>query len=133
MNFSSAIQACFANYATFRGRARRSEYWFFALFMILSSLVAAVLDGMIASSTAGHLTVFSAILGMVLFLPSLAVTARRLHDIGRSGWWMLISLVPIIGGILLLVWLCKRGDDGRNRFGPDPIGPMQSGHAGAVA
>ena len=133
MSFFSAVQACFANYATFRGRARRSEYWFFVLFMILCTLVAATLDGAIAVNTARHLNVFSTILSIVFFLPSLAVTARRLHDIGRSGWWMLISLVPIVGSIVLLVWLCTRGYEGPNRFGSDPIGPMQPGPAGAVA
>ena len=133
MGFFSAIKVCFAKYATFRGRARRSEYWFFTLFIILSSVVASVLDAAVAGNTAGHLTVFSGILWVAIFLPSLAVTARRLHDTDRSGWWMLISLVPVIGGILLLVWVCKRGDDSSNRFGQSPIGPMQPGPAGAMA
>ncbi|MBV9750069.1 MAG: DUF805 domain-containing protein [Acetobacteraceae bacterium] len=97
------------------------------------ALVAAVLDGAIATDMVRHLNVFSTILSIVFFLPSLAVTARRLHDIGRSGWWMLISLVPIVGSIVLLVWLCTRGYEGPNRFGSDPIGPMQPGPAGAVA
>lgn len=135
MTFTSAIATCFANYATFRGRARRSEYWFFVLFMILSSLVAAVLDSAIAStgSPVGGLSIFSTILGIVFMLPSLAAGVRRLHDAGHSGWWTLIGVIPVIGTVVLIVFLCQKGDAGPNRFGSDPTPPMQPGPAGAVA
>lgn len=135
MSFISAVQACFANYANFGGRARRSEYWFFTLFLSITSLIAAMLDGAVTSAVhaSEHLGIFIVILGLVVFLPNLAVTVRRLHDTNRSGWWLFISFVPVIGGIVLLVWMCTRGTDGPNRFGPDPIQPMQPGQAGAVA
>jgi uncharacterized membrane protein YhaH (DUF805 family) len=72
---------------------------------------------------AGHVTLVEPLASLVLLLPSLAVGARRLHDIDRSGWWLLIGLVPLVGAILLIVWNCMRGTAGRNRFGADPLPP----------
>ena len=118
MGFTDAISKCLANYATFSGRARRSEFWFFWLFNILVQIVANVVD----SAILGGAGVLSAIASLALLLPGLAVSARRLHDGGRSGWWLLIGLVPLVGVILLIIWYVGRGEDGPNRFGPDPRG-----------
>ncbi len=113
MSFADAVRSVSSKYAGFDGRARRSEYWFFMLFAVLAYVAAAVLDAIIG---AGIFTVV-ALLG--LFVPSLAVTARRLHDTGRSGWWQLISLIPF-GGIVLLVFLCTDGGLAPNRYGSSP-------------
>ncbi len=103
------------NYATFGGRARRKEYWMFFLFNLIAALVLLVLDFVVGT--------YGVLYGLYLLgviLPSLAVTVRRLHDLGKSGWWVFISLVPIIGGIWLLVLLVMDGTAGDNPYGPSP-------------
>jgi uncharacterized membrane protein YhaH (DUF805 family) len=117
MDFMTAVKTCLGKYATFQGRAARSEYWFFTLFMFILSMIASV----IAGASLGALSVLPAVLMIGLFLPSIAVSVRRLHDLDKSGWWLLIVLVPLLGGLLLLVWACMRGTEGQNRFGSDPL------------
>jgi uncharacterized membrane protein YhaH (DUF805 family) len=108
-------------YAVFTGRARRAEYWYFSLFMFLLSIVVMFLDWTLGfSKTFGSLGVLSAILGLATLLPALAVTVRRLHDTGRSGWWILIGLVPLVGGIVLLVFYVQDSQPGENQYGPNP-------------
>jgi uncharacterized membrane protein YhaH (DUF805 family) len=114
-------------YADFNGRARRAEYWLFALLMILISIpfsiIAEIVEatGEMDPATAGLFLVFG--LAMVgLLIPSLAVTVRRLHDSNRSGWWALIGLIPLIGGLVLFVFAILDGTPGPNRFGADPKG-----------
>jgi uncharacterized membrane protein YhaH (DUF805 family) len=119
MNFSQAIASGFRNYVTFSGRASRSEYWYWVLFAILGALVTGILDR--ALFDVSSVSPLNAIFGLVLFLPGLAVAVRRMHDIDRTGWWILISLT-IIGVILLIVWACMKGTIGPNRYGPDPLG-----------
>jgi uncharacterized membrane protein YhaH (DUF805 family) len=114
MNFQDAVASALRNYATFAGRARRSEFWFFFLFTLLAQAVAGIID---EAATRG---VLGAVLSILLLLPSIAVGVRRLHDNGRSGWWLLLGLVPMIGWIVLLIWYCQPGEAGPNRFGPDP-------------
>ncbi len=107
-------------YVQFSGRSRRKEYWFFTLFFVLGSFIAGGLD--LALGTLDEETGVGAIgilFGLALMLPSLAVTVRRLHDTGRSGWWMLIFFVPLIG-LVGFYFMVKDGDRGENRFGPDP-------------
>lgn len=128
MSFQDAVRNCLRNYATFAGRARRSEFWWFFLFTLLAQCVAAILNQ--ALFWAAPQGPIGAILSLLLLLPNLAVGARRLHDTGRSGWWLLIWLVPLIGFILLLVWFCSRGEEGANRFGPDPRTLPANGAAG---
>lgn len=103
------------NYVGFEGRARRTEFWMFVLFNVIFSVAATILDTII-----GTYVMFSIIYSLAVFLPGLAVSIRRLHDTGRSGWWLLISLIPIIGAIVLIYFAVLEGTHGDNEFGPDP-------------
>ncbi|MEO6503255.1 MAG: DUF805 domain-containing protein [Jatrophihabitantaceae bacterium] len=114
MSFADAIRSVFSKYVTFSGRARRSEFWWFALFAAILYIVAAILDAAMGSS------VVSLIVGLGLLLPSLAVTVRRLHDTGRSGWWILIGLIPLVGALVLLVFECQDSQPASNKYGPSP-------------
>jgi uncharacterized membrane protein YhaH (DUF805 family) len=102
------------NYAVFNGRARRKEYWMFTLFYIISYLILMLIEFLI-----GIPQVLTGIYSLALLLPSLGVTIRRLHDTGRSGWWILISLIPLVGAIILLVFLCQ-DSQGTNQYGASP-------------
>ena len=114
MNMIEAVKAAFSNYATFSGRARRSEYWWFFLFnLIVAVLLALVMGG---NNLANSLW------SLATLLPSLAVGARRLHDIDRAGWWLLVGFVPVLGWLLLIYWFATKGTLGPNRFGADPLG-----------
>lgn len=113
MNMIEAVKAVFSNYATFSGRARRSEYWWFVLFNIIVAVVLALVMG--GNNLANSLW------SLAVLLPSLAVGARRLHDIDRTGWWLLISFIPVIGLIVLIVFFATKGTAGPNRFGTDPL------------
>ena len=114
MGFGEAIQTCFEKYATFDGRARRSEFWFFTLFRWLVAFFAVFADA------AANITLFAILSWLLLTLPWLAVGAPRLHDTDRSGWWLLIVFVPLLGIVALIIFLCEAGEGGTNRFGPDP-------------
>ena len=109
------------NYVGFSGRARRKEYWMFVLFNVIFAVAAMILDNVLglASKELGYGPIYG-IYALAMILPSLAVAARRLHDIGKSGWWQLIALIPIIGVIVLIVWYVREGDHGDNAYGPDP-------------
>lgn len=108
-------------YAVFSGRARRKEYWLFVLFNIIFSIIAMILDVLAGTRMENQYYGFIYIIySLAMILPSLAVTVRRLHDTNRSGWWILISIIPIIGGIWLFVLMCFEGTIGDNRFGQDP-------------
>lgn len=129
MDFMTAVRTCFAKYVDFSGRARRSEYWYFTLFSFLLGVVTNVLDLVLGTdydgATSGGL--INTIGTLALFLPGLAVAVRRLHDTDRSGWWILLGLIPIIGWIVLIVWFCTDSKAGENRFGPNPkTGPTGS-------
>jgi uncharacterized membrane protein YhaH (DUF805 family) len=118
MNFTQAISSGFQNYINFTGRAARSEYWFWTLFTVLVSIVASLIDlGLFRSFDFSPL---STIVSLGTLLPSVAVGVRRLHDLDRTGWWLLL-VITVIGAIVLLVWFCMRGTAAPNRFGPDPL------------
>jgi uncharacterized membrane protein YhaH (DUF805 family) len=102
-------------YAEFNGRARRTEYWMFALFSLIASAVLGFVE-----TTAGIEPALSGIYGLAVLIPTLAVSVRRLHDTDRSGWWLLLGLVPVIGIIVLIVFAVLEGQPGPNRFGPNP-------------
>lgn len=109
------------NYAVFTGRARRKEYWMFVLFNIIFALAAMILDNALGLAFAPMpYGVLYFVYVLAVFIPGLAVGVRRLHDVGKSGWWMLIGLVPLIGAIWLLVLFVTEGARAPNQYGPDP-------------
>ena len=123
MSFSQAVSSVLLNkYATFSGRARRSEYWWWYLFVTIVFIVAGILDQAIGL-TYSDLTVgggwIATIAGIVFLIPNLAVAVRRLHDTGRTGWWLLIGLVPIIGFFVLLYFFVLDSEND-NQYGPYP-------------
>jgi uncharacterized membrane protein YhaH (DUF805 family) len=118
MQFQEAILSGFRNYVNFSGRASRSEYWYWVLFAVLVAIVAGILDRAIFPDT--ETPPLGSVTSVILFLPGLAVGVRRLHDIDRNGWWVLIALT-IVGIIPLIIWDCTKGTAGPNRFGPDPL------------
>lgn len=108
------------NYVGFSGRARRKEFWMFTLFSVIIMIILSIIDRLIGTDSRGGSGVLTGLYWLAVLLPSLAVQFRRLHDTGRSGWWILIGLVPFVGGIILLVFDILPGDAGPNRFGGDP-------------
>jgi len=109
-------------YADFKGRARRTEYWMFVLFNFIFAVVAAILDNILGLTFHENIPYgFIYILyALAVFIPGLAVIVRRLHDVGKSGWFYFIALIPLIGAIWLLVLLCTEGDAGDNKYGTNP-------------
>ena len=114
MTFGEAIRSGFDNYVGFDGRASRAEFWWWVLFAILASVVANIIDAIIGAP------IFSLLVSLGLLLPGLAVSVRRLHDTNRTGWWILIGLVPLIGFIVLLIFYLEQGNPGPNEYGPPP-------------
>lgn len=121
LSFSDAVRQVFNKYATFKGRARRSEYWWFVLFYCLVLIAAAVLDNLfdITFEYSFYGAIYC-IAALVLFLPNLTVTVRRLHDINKSGWNILWGIIPLIGSILLIVWCCQDSNLEANQYGESP-------------
>jgi uncharacterized membrane protein YhaH (DUF805 family) len=116
VSFQEAVTTVFTQkYADFSGRARRSEYWFAYLAVILAYLVVAIIGGILHA----RFLIFLVVLAVIV--PSLAVGARRLHDTGRSGWWLLLGIVPF-GGFVLLYWFVSDSAPGDNEYGPSPKG-----------
>ena len=108
-------------YAVFSGRARRKEYWFFVLFNILISVGLSFVDGMLGTVNVETGTgILGGIYSLAVLIPSIAVLVRRLHDTDRSGWWALIGLIPIIGWIVLLIFVVQDSHAGQNQYGPNP-------------
>lgn len=116
MGSVESVQTCLRKYVDFSGRASRPEYWWFFLFFIIAAAVAITLDGAFRTYPLLYVVV---LLG--LFLPSLAAQVRRLHDTDRSGWWVLLAFIPLIGTIWVLVLLASPGTAGPNRFGPPRV------------
>ena len=109
------------NYTEFGGRARRKEYWFFILFNILISIAFTIIDGVTGLySIETGVGLFSGIYSLAILVPSIAVGVRRLHDTNRSGWWLLISFIPLIGAIILIVFLASDSNSEENQYGPNP-------------
>ncbi|OBI98829.1 hypothetical protein A5660_04370 [Mycobacterium alsense] len=115
MGFGQAISAGFAKYFNFSDRSCRSEYWYWVLFTTLVAIAGNVGNVML------HTRAVNIILSLPFIIPSWAIAVRRLHDIDRTGWWVLISFVPIVGAIVLIIFFVNRGTDGPNRFGADPL------------
>ena len=104
-------------YFVFEGRSHRTEYWMFFLFNLIINFVLVFLE-----SAVNETTYLSSVYGLAVLIPSIAVGIRRLHDTGRSGWWLLIGLIPLLGAIVLLVFFAMEGDAGSNEYGPNPWG-----------
>ena len=105
---------CFKQFADFSGRARRKEYWYFLLFNLIIGTVFGIIDILL------YTEVFTTVVALVVLIPGIAVAVRRMHDIGKSGWMLLIALIPIIGAIWLLVLLATDSDPGENQYGTNP-------------
>lgn len=107
-------------YAVFSGRARRKEYWMFAVFNIIISIILGIIDAVLFKKSETDLGILGAIYALAVLLPSLAVSVRRLHDTGRSGWWLLISFIPLLGWLVLLIFMILDSEPGDNEYGPTP-------------
>lgn len=126
MGFTAAIRSGFDHYVKFDGRASRSAYWWWALFVFIVGIVANVLDGVFGLQQFREFNgqmyaaggVISGLATLALLLPNLSVTIRRLHDTDRSGWWWFIVIIPVVGWIIYLYFMIARGTPGPNRFGP---------------
>jgi len=134
MGFLEAIKYNFQHYADFKGRAQRSQFWWWQLFMWIIYVILNFIDGAtglrmvnVSDLGAGQAATFygggilATVWGLATLLPSLGVAVRRLHDTGRSGWWFLLNLLCCIGSIILIVWYIMPGTKGENRFGPEPL------------
>lgn len=128
MSFSEAIRTVLSKYSDFSGRAMRSEYWWWTLFVFLLTIATGIIDQLAISPGLGYEPfadetpeILTMIVSLALLIPGLAVAVRRLHDTERSGWWLLIMFVPLIGLLVLIYWFVLRGTEGPNRFGPDPL------------
>lgn len=113
------------NYANFQGRARRQEYWMYALINLIIVIILSMFDTLLFSSGNNFI---SGIYSLAVLLPGIAVSVRRLHDTDRSGWWLLLTFIPIVGVIILLIFMCVEGDHANNRFGSNPkaLEPIES-------
>ena len=114
MSLTEAIQSVFQKYAVFTGRARRSEYWYWTLFNICVSML------IYAVASYAKMPILSSIWAIAVFIPSLAVAIRRLHDIGKSGYYYLFVLIPIVGPIILIIWFTKDSEEDTNEYGTNP-------------
>ncbi|MBV6656500.1 MAG: DUF805 domain-containing protein [Devosiaceae bacterium] len=116
--FVDAFTTVFSRYVQFSGRARRAEYWWWTLFVVLGSIGLSIIDGLIFGFDPTDLAILSPLFSLATFIPSLAVAFRRIHDTGKTAWWLLLMFIPLIGTIILLVWFCRRGDAHDNAYGP---------------
>lgn len=107
-------------YAVFNGRARRKEYWMFVLFNLIIAFALGLIEGFAGIAPEIDQSILANLYTLVVLIPSIAVSVRRLHDTGRSGWWLLIGLVPLIGAIVLLVFMVQDSKLGQNQYGPNP-------------
>ena len=114
MSFTEAVKTCLTKYVTFDGRARRSEYWYWALFAFLVSLAV----GLLGYYT--NLRFIPNAISLALMPASITAAVRRLHDIGKSGWFYCIGFIPIVGTIILIVWLARDSEQGNNQYGANP-------------
>jgi uncharacterized membrane protein YhaH (DUF805 family) len=128
MDLQTAIRTVFGKYAVFTGRAARSEFWYWVLFIVLVSIGLSIIDGTVIAPMTGHETFapeagqpLQLLFNLATLLPTLAVSVRRLHDTDRSGWWLLLGLIPIIGNLILLWWYIQAGTPGDNEYGPPAI------------
>jgi len=120
VDFPEAVKLAFQRYIDFSGRSSRAEYWWFTLFIVLVDVIVTAVDTVVLGTDLWGIGLLSAVWQLATLIPSIAIGVRRLHDIDKSGWWILLWFVLVIGWIVLLVWAIKRGDGGPNKYGPDP-------------
>jgi len=124
------IQA-YRKYAQFTGRSDRKEFWYYVLFYLIVSAILSVVDGTFFGGAIGRdgtsITPLTSVFGLVSLIPGIAVSVRRLHDTGRSGWWYLLWFIPLIGWIVLLIWYCQKGHAEPNGYGDAPEGSRSGG------
>ena len=120
MDFSSAVQSFFNKYATFQGRASRSEFWYAQLFIILTGFFLGFIEGLLGISPFSEVSILASIFQLGVFIPSIAIIARRFHDINKSGWWYFLILT-IVGVIPVFYWFCKKGNEYENDYGANPL------------
>lgn len=128
MDMKTAVTTCLSKYATFSGRALRSEYWWWALFVLVCSFVITFVETIINLSADGEVPILTTVFNLAIILPGISVLVRRLHDTNHSGWWYWIILVPFAGVLILLYFLIIKGTDGPNDFGDDPAGNRPQRH-----
>ena len=120
-------------YAVFTGRSRRKEFWMFVLFTFVVEIILAIIDAIIGTyDTAVGMGLLSGLFYLAILVPSIALNTRRLHDIGKSGWFQLLFLIPIVGFILWIIWMVRDGDEGPNQYGPSPKAPVGYYEGGAA-
>lgn len=123
MDMKTAVETVLREkYVEFNGRARRAEFWWFILFVFVVSTILSLIDMALFEGVLQDIGPLSAIFTLITLIPAIAVTARRLHDVGRSGWWQLLFLLPVIGFLVILFWAVQKGTDGPNEYGRDPLG-----------
>ena len=120
VDFPEAVKFGFQRCMDFKGRSSRAEYWQFSLFFLLVDIIATAVDTVALGSGLGDIGLVATVWELAILVPGLALAVRRLHDINRTGWWLLLWFVILIGWIILIVWAIKRGNDGPNKYGPDP-------------
>lgn len=119
VSFSQAVRMAFDSYCRFQGRSSRSEYWWWVLFVAILSFCIGIIEGILGFSMTAVQTT-SGILSLVLLLPGLGLSVRRLHDIGKSGWWVLLGFIPVVGAIILIIWYAQNSQMHDNQYGPVP-------------
>lgn len=119
MGFQEAVKSFFSRWSDFKSRSSRSEYWWVQLAFIIFGFVLGLVAGLLGDTIGG---IIIGLFYLVIIIPSIALSVRRLHDHDKSGWWLLIALIPILGGLYLLFLYVTKGTEGPNRFGADPLG-----------
>ena len=125
MAMQDSVTTCISKYIDVQGRASRPEDWWWVLFIIVASVVLMLVDRLLFGSSATDYGVLRGLFGLATVLPSITVAARRLHDVDKSGWWLLLALIPLIGGLVVLYFLVQPGTQGPNRFG-NPVGLIRA-------
>ena len=124
MNLTQSIESAFSNYFNFNSRSSRSEFWFFELFLIISGIAVGLAETII-TATLGFPLFLQAIWGLFTFIPSISIAVRRLHDIDKSGWWLLLHIIILFGSIVLLIFHIKN-TQGPNKYGEGPLKPIEN-------